>query len=471
MYIRWMGTFAVAIVSLPFLAEITRKYIYPSNLVLAVADALTVMVAVLLAKRIEKRIGLILVSAVLALMSWKLMSVAIGHQNMMLALVGLRNFAVPCAFLIIGLAIYRALGAARAAALVYKTFTIWLVIIGSVMVLQLVAGRDHWLNALPESFGDESAGIGDYTVGEVGIEDLFRPTAIFLHTGKLGPVIFVLTTYRLFYALATKKIYGYLLRGALLDVACLLLTGQRAAIGGYFIAAVIGVAIYVRQKLMLVLMLAVGLFVGALVGVSLDASQSRDSLLGEIGTIMLTRSLSVVSDIPWRIYDNVMLPMTYVWDRYALAPAGAGAFSLGSGAFGGLPLYEVVPMGTAENGWLRLLAEEGIVGLLGGVVFWTGLFLYAVRVAAAISRRHAVALDDGAGQFTRLLVIGAAVILGVFLLWSNTHDILGNTLAMSLCLVVFGVIGIRDRILLTSGRTSRILDTLPLSAVKCGNTQ
>lgn len=61
---------------------------------------------------------------------------------------------------------------------------------GAVAVLQLVLGRDHWLNFLPPAAGsDERQGIGDYTFREFGFAELFRPTSSFLHSGKFGEIV------------------------------------------------------------------------------------------------------------------------------------------------------------------------------------------------------------------------------------------------------------------------------------------
>lgn len=70
---------------------------------------------------------------------------------------------------------------------------------GVVAVLQLILGPTHPINRIHEGLGaDHLHGIGSYTVGNVGIEWLFRPTSIFLHTGKFGQIAFILATYCLF---------------------------------------------------------------------------------------------------------------------------------------------------------------------------------------------------------------------------------------------------------------------------------
>lgn len=436
---RWKHAVVVVVASLPLLAEVVRKYLYPSNIVLLAAEAVIILIAVVLTAQFLTRRVLSIVVAIFVLIEWKLISIAIGHQDPMLGLVGLRTFVIPCAYLLIGLSIYRAIGVERTAELIYKLFTIWLILIGVVMVLQLFAGREHWINALPEGFDDERAGIGDYTVGEFGLEYFFRPTSIFLHTGKLGAVLFVLATFRLFYAFATQRTIAKIVRGASLDLALLLVSGQRAAMIGYVLALALLYALRARyyskrrcEHKKLVPTITATALIGSVVSLSW-------SIFPEISSLIWMRFVSGFIDVPHRVFDNLILPAGYVYEKYALAPAGVGAYSLGAQVFGGEPLYNIVPIGTAENSWLRLLAEEGLPGLLAGMIFWSALCLYAIR--------HAVRLHRGSNEMGLLvshLSYGAAFALGYMLFWSNTHDIIGNTVPMSMVLLQFGVLNKRS---------------------------
>ncbi|HOQ47830.1 MAG TPA: hypothetical protein PK157_21150 [Bryobacteraceae bacterium] len=428
------------LISLLLIGEVLRKYIYHSNIVLATTELLAIIVATALWVRIEKYFAIPLSVAIGALIVWKLVTIAIGHQDPALGLIGLRSFLVPCAFLIIGLAIHRALGWQAAASIINRTFTIWFLVIGVVMVLQLIAGRDHWINALPEGFGDERAGIGDYTVGDVGIEFLFRPTSIFLHTGKAGATLAVLTIYRLYHAVSTGKTLCYISIGVSLDVAILLLSGQRAALIAYTFAALCLLLFQLRKwriwKITVVSLL-IGVFIIALpVAVSRNGESSVELTISKM---MLLRAASVIEDIPYRLSDNVIEPFLYVWDQFAFSPAGVGAFSLGASVFGGTPLYEIVPIGTAENSWLRMLAEEGVVGLLGACVFWGCMTLWPVY---ALTRGHRRVHAGGQRSIERRQIdlLCSTIVLALLLLWSNTHDILGNTLVMGLGALLFGAV-------------------------------
>lgn len=427
----WKIATASALISLLLLAEVTRKYIFPTNSVLVVAEALAVLTAIALTMRSMARSALPLGAAILSLVAWKMLSIIVGHQDVLLGLVGLRGFLVPCAFLFIGIALARRVGTGTMAALIYATFTVWLVVIGVVMGLQLVAGHDHWLNALPEGFGDEQAGIGNYTVGDLGVDYLFRPTSIFLHTGKAGAVIFVLAAYRLCYALSTIKGSWQLARVALLDVLVLLLSGQRAAMLGSVFSGLMFIAGRVR-RILVTRFFAVGMLaVGAVAGIA-SAMNLSDGALAQVASLMWARFVSGITGIPLRLEDNVIAPRSYVMATFGLRPAGMGAFSFGSSSFGGQPLDEVVPFGTAENTWLRLLAEEGIFVLVGEAILWISLCVFAIR--RGIKR-------DGyqVRQLARSISQGAGIILAVLMLWANTHDILGSTVPMSLSMTLLGV--------------------------------
>lgn len=231
---RKLGLALVGILSIPLLTEVIRKYLYPSQVVLALGDACLLALAVFLLLRRPFVAALQVTSWVLLMICWQLLTVLLGHQNMMLGIVGLRAVLVPAAALIVSAYLFRALGTGKAASWMYGMTTLWLAAIGGVAVLQLMLGPAHPINDVPAGLGaDERQGIGDYTVGDLGLEALFRPTSILLHTGKFGQVAFVLATYSLFYRHA-KGIAGV---GAAIrtvgELVILIMSGERAGILAY----------------------------------------------------------------------------------------------------------------------------------------------------------------------------------------------------------------------------------------------
>lgn len=432
---RLLAFLAPLVISLPLLAEVIRKYVYPSNLVLPLAEILAVFVALALFQRLPvNRATAVLGALIVASIAWGLLTIAFGHQDFALGMVGLRNFLVPCAFLVIGASLGNTFTSDRFTGLLHRVFTLWFVALALVAVFQLLVGRDHWLNAIPEGMGDERGGIGDYTVGEVGLDFLFRPTSIFLHTGKLGAVLFVLSSYRLCYAASSYRRNTFWI-GRVFDVVVLMVSGQRAAIVGYgLVAVVVGLMRSGRRSLAVVVMAVALGAIGLAIFGWVTASGGSESI--GIGALIFMRTVSGVVDIPLRVADNVIAPLEYVLAHYALSPAGLGAFSFGSAQFGGQPLYEVVPIGTAENAWLRLLAEQGLLGLVLAGAFWIALVFYSV-MAWRNARMVSVSWVHGKSDLTTLALC-PALILAVLLLWANTHDVLGNVTVMSLFMVTFG---------------------------------
>lgn len=425
---------ALLFFSLPLLAEVFRKYVFPWNGVLVASDVLAALIAAVLFVLRPSRRSVYITVAVGALSAWGVVTVLFGHQDRMLGLVGLRAILVPAFYLIGAVQLARRLGGSATAGVIYRVATFWLVVIGAVATLQLLVGRRHWLNYLPPELGaDERQGIGDYTFAEFGLPELFRPTSIFLHTGKFGAVAFVLAAFRLFYSTASGQKGAHWVAGRLLELAILLLSGQRAAVVGFvFLSAGLWLAQAKKSNaLVLRALLACVVVVAATWGIL-----RQDWEPGVLQLVAL-RAYSGFLDIPERFRSNVLEPAGYVADRFGLTGEGIGAFSLGSGPWGGVPLYEVVPVGSAENSWLRIIAEQGMIGLVLQASFWVGL-VWASWTAWRRSTEGWPGRGSG-GNEPRLVLLCPGMILAVLLLWANTHDVLGNVTVMSLALALFGV--------------------------------
>ncbi|GIW56944.1 MAG: hypothetical protein KatS3mg082_3348 [Nitrospiraceae bacterium] len=423
---------ALLFFSLPLIAEVLRKYVIPSNLVLAVVDAVAVVAATVLFVRRPSRVAGYIVMAVAVLSAWALLTVLLGHQDMMLGLVGVRAILVPASYLLGAVYFGRRLGIAATSRLLYWAATFWFVLIGAMAGLQLLLGREHWLNYFPaELGGDERMGIGDYTFQGFGLPQLFRPTSIFLHTGKFGMVAFILAAYRLCYATATRQGGLRWIAHRLLDLLVIVLSGQRAALVGFvFVYIALWPAELKRKHALLVRTALTGVVMLVLLWASV-----RPGWEPSVPQLVASRALSGFTDMVDRIRDNLLQPAGYVVDHFGLRGEGAGAFSLGSAAWGGMPLYNVV-LGSAENSWLRVIAEQGIIGMVLQAAFLVGLIWvsWAVYLRGTRSRRAHLG-----GSWVQVLVICPGLILAVLLLWANTHDVLGNVTVMSLSLSLFGV--------------------------------
>lgn len=302
---------------------------------------------------------------------------------------------------------------------------------GVVALLQLALGKGHWINHIhPALLPTDRMGTADYSAGPLAFDWLFRPTSIFLHTGKFGIAAFLLASYRLFYRTWRWPGLKVWLPLTALEFLLLLVTGQRAAITLYLLALpLIAFLLAMRTGHFQIALTSVWLFVTVISAVFL-LTMIHDPL----AQVISGRLLSVVPEAAVRLRDNLLLPLTFVADRWLFAGEGAGAFSLGSTAFGGRPLYEVVPVGTAENAWLRLIAEQGMPGavlfliLLGLVATW------ALRRSRVFAASRDAAARGAAGACIWLLYALAAVSA-----WANTHDVFGNSLATFFLFTTAGV--------------------------------
>lgn len=413
------------VLSILFLAELVRKYIYPSTEVLAIGEAALVLIAlfyapVWLAAGIRR-----LLSLALASISWSLVSVMTGHQDLALAAVGVRGVAMPFVGLLVGVSICRRLGSQRFSGLLYSFAGFWLCVIGAVALAQVWLGRDHWLNYVPpELFADERMGIGDYTAGELGVDWLFRPTSIFLHTGKFGLVAFVLASYRAFHRAEASVSVRQWVFSTFWEAAVLVLSGQRAATL-FYLAGLSVVAIWLSRAQLKVRLTGAAAIVaiGGLVAVGLQAEDPG-------ARVVAARLWSGLLEVSVRAENNLWVPFSFVVSKWLFKGEGAGAFSFGSVRFGGRPLYEVVPVGSAENSWLRRIAEEGILGAL-----LSAALLLSVAVMALRRARDERGYPQAGGFYWVPFEMAAMA------LWANTHDVLGNTITMFLVFAFSGSIG------------------------------
>lgn len=410
------------VLSLPLLAEVVRKWIYPSNGVIAGAEAVLLVVAMLSARVwLGARVRAV-VALGLASVSWALLSVMVGHNDPALGAVGLRGVAMPLVGLLIGVSVRRRLGTRGMPEAIYKFCGFWLLVMGVVAALQLWLGRGHWINDIsPALLADERMGIGDYTAGSLAVEWLFRPTSIFLHTGKFGLVAYVLASYRLFYrSWAQPGALRWLLYTGL-ELLLLVVTGQRAAVVLYLGAlAVIGLAFAGGEEGLKGRLIGLSVFV--VIGMSGIVLSTADD---PVALVVGGRILSAFPDAVYRVRDNLIVPLGVVLQEWLLMGEGAGAFSLGSAQFGGRPLYEAVAVGTAENGWLRIVAEEGVVGAM----LTAALFGLVASAAARGARRRGVSDSEALRESRGVLwwVVFAVISVAA---WANTHDVLGNTTGM-----------------------------------------
>jgi hypothetical protein len=414
------GLWLIGVLNLQLAAEVLRKYVIHSSAVLLFAEAAVVASAALvLLLRPRVQLAAIVLWSALAT-AWALATVLWTHQSLPLAVVGLRGVAISVAVIVISIHLFRSLAAHLVADALYSIAKFWLVVIGSVALLQLVLGPGHPLNQVAEGLGpDEDAGMGGYGTQDVALEYMFRPTSLFLHTGKFGQVAFVLAAYCLFYrAIRGASSVPNTALWTSLEIVVVATTGQRAAMAAYFIALVC-LSFHPRHFRPAAAAAMALLVMGAIVlSVVPEAA--------ELAHLVAARAWDGVVDVPNRFADTVVAPFSVVFYELGIFGQGAGTFSLGALAYGGRAMHDVIQIGEPEGSWLRLTAELGLPGLLLFGALIAGLVIRSVHV---VVRLRGTADQDGRS----LIALAAfnAYLLVVLSVWAGTHDVFGSTTTMS----------------------------------------
>ncbi|MDH3273564.1 MAG: O-antigen ligase family protein [Gammaproteobacteria bacterium] len=423
----------IFVLFLPLFGEFFRRFIFHTYLVFLANDLIVLMFLVFLV--LFKSNLHIVPRRYFFLLLWTasiyaLVTIFFGHGLLIVGALGIRDIFMP---FMCGLcsAYFVTAFADRALVGAMRTVNVWIILIACVAVLQLVLGQGHPINELP--IFDKGTGIGDYAAGDVGLSFMFRPTSIFMHTGKFGQAIFLLVLFKwtsiIFGAHKLLRWPGWFMATIPFDLVALIASGQRAAmllLILFLIAAGPFMIVKVRRQrtatpatakarnmyLRIVLFSVLVLGVVGTLGALLEA---------DVTELAWDRLLTVIDDVAVRGRENVAIPMAELIGEYLLSGSGAGYFNLGAEQFGGARALETLSTtGTAENSWLRLLAELGLPGLiitsiLYGYVLW--------RAWRDIGR--------GDKSFYGQQVFFVYWFISM-LFWANTHDTLSNSVVMYL---------------------------------------
>ena len=413
-----VGFFAL----LPLSVEFVRRFIFYSDLLFVASELAAVGFAALILLRAGSALArdALVLGFVVVITLLGVLSAVFGHGNPMLVLVGLRALLVPLAFAVIGEYVFRTFRDPLGFFARYTTVAVTVITV--IAVVQVVAGASHWLNRLPVETPGE--GIGDYVAANgVVIEALFRPTSMFLHTGKFGQALFTLVLFHVA-ILLTKRDRTPIAIGVLLlvDLVGIAVSGQRAALVFLLIAFVFWACFARARAHMGVLGSAVG--VAALLALA-AAPFAEWAIVEQV----IDRFVTAFQGAGSRLESNFIRPLSRVLDFAGITGDGWGIFSLGASRFGGsafvLSRYPVA----AENAWLRLIAEMGPAGSLMYFAFFATLFVRAVRYS----------LQDDVGPAALYFLAAASWVVAV-IGWSNTHDVVGNTTTTSLGFMFLGAL-------------------------------
>ncbi len=408
-------TLYVICLSLPFYSEVIRKYLYFDNIVYIVSDSILFLVALFIFFRLQHFFLYAYLLLISAYVSWAIIPYLFSEHNPVLISVGIRPLLIPYCCMIIAFALFNTQRTEVADKMMNINAVFWILLAGSVALLQLYLGPNHPINALPNELSKLSGqGIGDYSVNGHVIKGLFRPASIFLHTGKFGQFAFVTSL------AVVSRIAGYFRASPVqmfLILFCaiiIFISGQRSSMvlfTFYFLM------FFVYNKKINFQFLFFILLASALLIVLVP----QEYLL-----FPLIRTVSGVSDASTR-FSGTSSNLSEILSSYSVFGEGIGFFTFGSKQFGGSVLYEYSKIFSAsENGWLRIVAESGIIGAA----------IYLVLMTSIVIRSYK-ALRELPAPRKWLAFTSFSVSIG-FMLWALTHDLFGNYLSMLMLFTFFG---------------------------------
>ncbi len=413
------------ILNLPLLQEVTRKYLVHSDLVFFGADLLVLSTAVAIGLQGKLNLKAVpflfwMLSALFVVLT--ALTHVLNGNHIGLYGIGLRATFLPLVYLLIS-ARYVSAGETNSERLLLCV-TCWILIIGTVALLQVILGKNHPINSV---WGTTALGVGDFATKEkaVLIPGMFRPASIFTHTGKFGQVIFTLVLFRwchLLFSQVKRSTLSYALM--LFDLVVIFVSGQRAALVFLVLAMLIVALVYMRQHGAKVrnLLLPVAIIPAGLLG----AWIARPTL----ATAVYERFASVINAVPIRLEGNLWLPIKTMLDSYLFTGEGLGYFTFGSRIFGGVQVFDAIKMqGLGESSLIRLSGEVGLLTASMLVLAYLALAIRGVRVCMA---------SKGIGVASGALYFGIWLIC--LMIWSNTADVFANSIVTTLGFALSGAV-------------------------------
>jgi hypothetical protein len=405
----------------PLAAEALRKYLIHSDFVFFVPEALVLIVGCYLLVNgtgMPRQLPKVFWIAFWLYLNWALISEMRSGNPLPIFIIGLGTPVLPFFHLVVSVAYYRN-DPARAISRLFWCASAWLVVIGLVAVAQVYAGQDSWF----AQYGLGDIGNGDYSVDGRVVEGLFRPTSLFMHTGKFGQTIFSLTLFKLcvlFYRRSRPSLLVILL--ALWDLGVVIVSGQRSAF--LFLTLSFAMLVVMARGRGRFIMLAGAVLLVVIFTVVATILGFTNS---DVFNLVRDRYLSAFTDIPARIDGEFVRPIGFILNRYFFFGEGIGFYSIGAVRYGAKVIYDFLDEGGAENSWIRTMGEVGFVGF--GFFFTVVASTVATGLKAMLSSLSKERKAVGAYLFLWLLSC---------MLWANTHDVFGNLVSMC---VGFGLAG------------------------------
>ena len=396
-------------------AEAVRRFFYYSDVIYAVADAAFLIFAVTAYWIAKPRISIAPLLLLSIYVIWGMLCLLINSGSPMLIVVGLRPLLLAAGAYIVAASFF-SLADTPFRTLIHVV-AFWTAIVLLVGWLQIYLGVGAIVNKLPVAAGVEGGGRGDYVASGQMLAGLFRPTSIFMSTGRLGQFAFMNTLLLMTtLLLATRRRISSLWPTAI-GIALVMLSGQRAAFLFLLISFLILLIRSGNLKMLLKIALIFILFMPFIMLLN-------DSIV----KLVLLRFASVFGSIGNRLTENMSGALISV-KQFLLFGKGIGFFTFGSLPFGGHIYYEYMARygGGGENSWLRIQGETGLPGML---VFAVLMWWIATR---SFARFRVSRFEEGRALH---FVAGYSVI--ALAAWSFTADVYGNYLMLMQLFLFFG---------------------------------
>jgi len=413
------------VLNVPLLTEIVRRFLFQSDIVFIVGDLFVIGTFGFLflsgQYQTPDPVPLLLKLFVSLFCIWIFIQQLVVNQPLLIFAVGARATFIPIVYLYVSAFFYKRVGNNGISQL-YVIANIWIIIMGTIAIAQLILGIDHPINIIS---GFPDSGIGNYTMAQQSISQgktqflsyLFRPTSFFMHTGKFGQALFCLVLFKwvvLFFR--EQKISPFIKLSIGFDILIVLLSGQRGAILFLFLSICFSMLFFIKEK-------KLAAWGSVVLGVGLILSITKLFMPSEMAELVFGRMIiSVFYDIPVRLENTLFVPLKTLFNSYYFMGEGFGYFTLGAQRFGGKLLYDWLPTrGNPENSYLRIIGELGVLGL----IFYLSIYIGFLWLAWNKTRTDRTYLY-------RPVCIYFILWLGSIIFWANTHYIFANSVGMSL---------------------------------------
>lgn len=401
----------------PLLAEVIRKYLIRDDLVFLSVDVLAIaslLGVVGLGKISLSRIPATFYFLSLAFISWTLILHIFSGIPIGIYGIGFRANYMPLVYMLVSA--YFVKNTPDGIRLLYRSAFVWIIIISTMAVLQVALGREHAINKV---WDEQGVGIGDYTKEgqKLIVAGLFRPTSVFMHTGKFGQTVFMLVLFKWSYLIFSGAKFNrlsYLF--IVFDIAALAISGQRGAF--VFMAFSLVVLFFYgskgvrKTKFSAAPLMLAGASIVSLLCFSFP----------EYGNAFAERFYYAILDIPSRIDGNFTKPIQSVLKDYLASGRGFGYYTFGSRLFGGKIVYhddQITLLGFGESSLIRLCLEVGFLAALINIGAFLTLYYHAIKIF-----NHHRRSPQGAVAIFYILWISSLA------MWSNTADVFADTVPM-----------------------------------------